>query len=105
MSEVTVKLPKYLEHHLRELADQHGVSLQQYILDLLATQSSLDYLVEPQSEEEVSYQRKQYAKLLEQLGQASFKEIESVLSESESIEPEAGLDADILQILKRRLSK
>jgi len=105
MNQVTLELPESLEHRLRELASQHGVSIQQYILQVLAAQIPSDYRVEPQSEEDVSHQSEEFAKLLQQLGQASFQEIEAVLAEREAVEPEPSLSPEVILVLKQRLSR
>jgi hypothetical protein len=105
MSQFTLELPESLEHHLQELAAQHGVSLQQYILEVLATQIPSDYTVEPRSEEDVSHQRDEFAKLLQQLGQASFQEIEGVLAERRAVEPEPSLSPEVVRVLKQHLSR
>ena len=60
------------------------------------------YTVRPVSD--TDSQKVAYATLLEKLGRASFDEIRAVLDERESVEPEDGLSADVVDRLKQKLS-
>jgi hypothetical protein len=54
-------------------------------------------------EEQVAQQRASFTALLQNLGQASFDEIESVLAEREPAEAEPGLSPEVVTRLKERL--
>lgn len=103
MSRLTVRLPETLHDHLRELAEQEGVSLNQYIVYALTRQTTLDYTVQPLPEQAVEEQRAAYTALLQNLGQASFDEIQAALAERETVEPEPGLTPEVIERLRRRL--
>jgi hypothetical protein len=104
MGRLTVRLPKTLHEQLAQLAEQEGVSLNQYVIYSLARQVALAYTVQPLPEQAVAVQRAAFTALLQHLGQASFAQVEAVLAERESVEPEPGLTADVLQHLQTRIA-
>jgi hypothetical protein len=103
MSRLTVRLPDTLHRQLANLADQEGVSLNQYIVYALTRQTTLAYTVQAVPAEEINQQRASFAALLQSLGQASAAEIDQVLAEREAVEPEAGLTPEIMEHLRVRL--
>lgn len=103
MSRLTVRLPDTLHRQLNDLADQEGVSLNQYIVYALTRQTTLAYTVQAVPAEEIKQQRAAFTALLQSLGQASMAEIEQVLAEREVVEPEAGLSPEIMERLHTRL--
>jgi hypothetical protein len=103
VSRLTVRLPDTLHRQLTNLADQEGVSLNQYIVYALTRQTTLAYTVQAVPAEEISQQRVSFAALLQSLGQASAEEIDRVLAEREVVEPEAGLTPEIMERLRVRL--
>ena len=103
MSRLTVRLPETLHRQLTNLADQEGVSLNQYIVYALTRQTTLAYTVQAVPAEAIAQQQASFAALLESLGQASSTEIEKVLAEREVVEPEAGLTPEIMERLQARL--
>jgi hypothetical protein len=104
MSRLTVRLPGTLHDQLRTLAEWEGISLNQYIVYALTRQVTLAYTVQAVPEQAVSQQRASFTALLQNLGHASFDEIEAVLAEREVIEPEDGLDAKALGRLQERFA-
>lgn len=103
MSRLTVRLPDTLHRQLNDLADQEGVSLNQYIVYALTRQTTLAYTVQAVPAEEVKQQQASFTALLQSLGQASMAEIEQVLAEREMVEPEAGLSPEVMERLRARL--
>jgi hypothetical protein len=91
MGRLTVRLPGTLHDQLRTLADHEGISLNQYIVYALTRQVTLAYKVQVVPEEERRRQEEQYGALLEQLGEATFSEVEQALKEREAGEEIKGL--------------
>jgi hypothetical protein len=104
MGRLTVRLPQTLHEQLVQLAAQEGVSLNQYVIYSLARQAALAYTTQPLSEQAVAGQRAAFTALLQQLGQASFAEVQAILDERESVEPEPGLTPDVMQRLRTRIA-
>jgi hypothetical protein len=86
MGRLTVRLPESLHKELTALANQEGVSLNQYIVYALTRQVTLAYSVHAVSDKEVARQKASFDALLQSLGQASLEEIETVLAEREPTE-------------------
>jgi hypothetical protein len=104
MGRLTVRLPGTLHSQLTALAEREGVSLNQYIVYALTRQVTLAYTVQAVSEESIAQQRASYTALLQRLGQTSFEEIKAAMAEREQVEPEAGLNPEIIKLLQARLA-
>ena len=102
MGRLTVRLPGALHDQLRTLAEQEGVSLNQYIVYALTRQATLAYTVRAVPQQAVAEQRAAYTALLQRLGQASFDEIEAALAEREEVTPEVGLSPKLVERLRER---
>ena len=105
MGRFTLRLPSTLHEQLAQLAEREGVSLNQYIVYALTRQVTLAFTVETVPEQEAVQQRASFTALLQNLGQASFDEIESVLTERESVEAEPGLNPEVAMRLRERLAE
>lgn len=105
MGRLTVRLPDTLHQQLSGIADSEGVSLNQYIVYALTRQTTLAYTVHRLSDEEIRQQRQAFENLLEELGEASADEIESLLAEREVFEPETGLERTAVARLQRRIAE
>ena len=105
MSQLTVELPQTLHHQLETLAQSEGVPLGQYVLSALTRQATLSYTAQAVPETEVAQQRTAFATLLNNLGQASFAEIEKTMQEREAVEPEVGLMPEVVQRLQSRIAQ
>ncbi len=103
MSRLTLRLPETLHQKLSHLAKDEGVSLNQYIVYALTHQAALAHTIRAVSESEVGQQKQAFQLLIEQLGQASSDEIESVLAAREQIEPEAELSPEIVARLQEKI--
>lgn len=104
MSQVTVNLPNTLYHQLETLAQNEGVSLNEYIVYALIYQIKSVYTVQVLSKEAATEQQIRFSELLKNLGQASASEIQDVLAEREVVEPEEGLDQETIKRLQTKLS-
>ena len=60
MGRLTLRLPGTLHRQLKTLAENEGISLNQYIVYALTRQSTLAYTVQPLSEQAVKQQRAAY---------------------------------------------
>jgi HicB family len=105
MSRLTLRLPETLHQQLNNLAESEGVSLNQYIVYALTRQTSLNGVLQVVPEMEVEQQRQAFQLLKKQLGQAPLSEIKSVLANREQVEPEAGLNADMVTRIQERIKK
>lgn len=68
-------------------------------------QKGLSYTAQAVPETEVAQQRAAFTTLLNDLGEASFAEIEKVMQEREVAEPETGLTPEVVQRLQSRIAK
>lgn len=105
MGRFTVRLPDTLHQQLSKIADSEGVSLNQYIVYALTRQTTLAYTVHRISDEEIRQQRKAFESLLEELGEASADEIESLLADREVVEPESELEKTAIARLQKRIAE
>lgn len=104
MGWLTLRLPETLHKELAALARQEGVSLNQYIVYALTRQVTLAHAaVQAVPEEEAQRQQACFAALLQNLGQASWEEIESALAERESASPVPGLSPEMIKRLRDHL--
>lgn len=103
MSRLTLRLPDSLHRQLEELASSEAVSLNQYIVYALTRQITLAYTVQALPERAIAEQRVSYTALLQNLGQASFKQIQEALDERETVQPERGLSPEVVERLKRKI--
>lgn len=102
MSRLTLRLPDSLHRRLTETADREGVSLNQYLVYLLARGSASPYEVRPVPDDEVREQHEEYGDLLAELGRATHTEIEAVLEKREAMEPEPGLTPELMDRVRAR---
>lgn len=103
MSRLTLRLPETLHQQLIQLAEGEGVSLNQYIVYALTRQVTLTYLIQATSEAEIDQQKQAFKALLQELGQASSAQIQSVLAEREVVEPEEELSSEVITRLQQRI--
>lgn len=102
MSRLTLRLPESLHRRLAEAAEREDVSLNQYLVYLLAQGSASPYSVRPVPEEEVREQRRAYGELLDDLGSATHAELKAALEEREAVKPEPGLSPDLIERIAYR---
>jgi hypothetical protein len=105
MSQLTLRLPNTLRHQLEELAASESISLNQYIIYALTRQVTLSYTVQALPEQALPEQRTAYNALLQNLGEANFEQIQKVLHNRETAEPERGLTPKVVEKLKKRMTK
>ena len=101
MTQLTISLPEPLHHQLIALANQAGVSLNQYLVNLLTRQTTTTYTVQKVPPSEV-VQQARFNALLQQLGTASAEEIQAVLAEREVVPPETELTPEIIHQFRKR---
>jgi hypothetical protein len=104
MSRLTVRLPETLHRQLKGLAKNEEISLNQYIVYALTRQVTLAYTIQAVPEQAVVQQQTLFTALLQSLGQASFAEIEAVMSEREDVAPDSGLSPDVVAQLRARIA-
>lgn len=88
MSQLTLQLPETLHQQLTCLAENEGVPLNQYIIYALTRQVALAYTIQATPTEAVTQQQQAFQALLQELGQASFAEVQSVLDQRDIVQPE-----------------
>ena len=101
MGRLSLRLPESLHRQLTTQAQHEGVSLNQYLVYLLA-QRATGYSVREVPEEDVRRQRADFSRLLEQLGPTSHEQIRAALEAREPGEPEPGLTPDLVEWLEER---
>lgn len=102
MTRMTLRLPESLHRRLVEAAGREGVSLNQYLVYLLAQGSASPFSVRPVPESEVREQEGSYRNLLEELGTADDDELRAALAERDAVSPEAGITARLIERLHSR---
>jgi len=95
MGRLTLRLPDTLHQQLASLAEEEGVSLNQFIVYALTQHVAW---ASSARQQEVGY-----AALLHSLGDASREEVRTVLNERKAVYPEPALTADVIQRLHERL--
>ena len=105
MSRLTLRLPETLHRQLETLAEHEDISLNQYIVYALTRQATVAYTVQTAPEKAVAEQKAAYAALLQNLGQASFDEIQKALAERETVQAESGLTPETVEAIQRRISR
>lgn len=105
MSRLTLRLPETLHQQLAHLAENEGVSLNQYIVYALTRQAVLVHEIQVVPEAEVEQQKQAFQSLFKQLGQVSPSEIESVLAAREQVDAEVELNPDAVARLQERIRK
>lgn len=105
MSQIEINVPDTLLGQLKATARKEGVSLEQYILFALTRQTMLAPAICKISENESEFQQKDFAERMNRLGKASAEELENVLQERESVEPETDLKPETVLRLKNRIAE
>lgn len=105
MSRLTLRLPETLHQQLAHLAEDEGVSLNQYIVYALTRQAALAHTIQAVPEADVEQQKQSFQVLVKQLGQVSAADIESFLATREQTEPEPDLSPDVVARLQERIQK
>jgi len=103
MSRLTLRLPETLHQQLSHLADDEGVSLNQYIVYALTRQVTSAYSIQAITEVEVEQQKQSFEILTKNFGKASSAQIEAILSERDRVEPEAELSSETIDLLQARI--
>lgn len=103
MSRLTLRLPETLHQQLINLAENEGVSLNQYIVYALTRQVASNYTMIVTKQVDREKQHQEFDELLAQLGQASTTQIEKTLSQREQVKPENELTPEILNQFQQLL--
>ncbi len=103
MSRLTLRLPATLHQQLANLADNEGVSLNQFIVYALTRQVSSTYTVHPVPETDVDLQQQMLQSLLQTLGESSSAEVETALAARELVNPEEDLNPEAIALLRQRI--
>jgi HicB family len=105
VSRLTLRLPETLHQQLAHLAENEGVSLDQYIVYALTRQATLVHGVQVVPEVEVEQQKQAFQSLLRQLERVLTSELESVLAAREQVDAEVELNPDAVARLQERIRK
>jgi len=96
MGRLTVRLPQTLHQQLMMLAEQEGVSLNQYILYSLTRQVTPGYVVQPVVSKSAVEQEEQFRATLQRLGNITDAEAQTILAKRARVEPEEGLTPELI---------
>ena len=110
MSRLTLRLPETLHQQLAQVAEQEGVSLNQYIVYALTRQSvnapvrglNTD-TISAQPDPEIERQRSLFETLKGGLGEASSADIEAILADREVVSCEPELTTETIERLRVKL--
>jgi len=106
MSLLTLQLPKTLHRQLAHLAEIEGVSLNQFIVHALTSQTTSAHTIQFLPETEVELQQQSFQSLKKRLGQSSSTdEIKSILATRKQVEPEAELSLEVVAHLQEMIRK
>lgn len=99
MGQISLKLPETLYQHFASRAGFEGISLDQYLLFLLAQHAPQGYTLVPAAESPEE-QKNSFARLRQSLntqspGTASAKEVQRILDEREPVAPEDAIPDDL----------
>ena len=103
MSRLTLRLPETLHQQLAHLAQSEGISLNQYIVYALTRQVVSAYTIQATPVEAVHQQQQAFQSLLQELGQTSSVEVQSVLDQREVVQPEPELSPEIVARFQQRI--
>ena len=95
MSQLTLNLPETLHQQLINIAQQEGISLNQYIVYALTRQAPTSYTKYAVSPEEIDRQQQVFADRVKQPIHLSDQEITTFLNDREEAEPEEDLTSEI----------
>lgn len=104
MTRLSLRLPESLHQQLTHEARREGVSLNQYLVFLLARHSAPAYSVLP-AVETAAEQQARFEKLRADLGPASAKDVERVLDERAEVAPEEGWTPELRARFERQLAR
>jgi len=104
MRRLMLRIPDNLHRRLENQALNEGITLNQYIVNALTRHVTLVTSLLPVSGNAVVEQRTAHAALLQNLGEASFDQIQEALAERETVAPEDGLSTEVVDRIKRRVS-
>jgi hypothetical protein len=110
MSRLTLRLPETLHQQLAQVAEQEGVSLNQYIVYALTRQSvnapvrglTID-AISAQPDPEIERQRSLFEALKGELGEASPADIEAILADRDVVSCEPELTTETIDRLRAKL--
>ena len=105
MSQIEIGIPDTLLVQLKTTARKEGVSLEQYILFALTRQTMLSPAICKSSEKDLELQHKDFTERINRLGKASSEELEEILHERESVEPDLGLEQETVLRFKNRIAE
>src|SRR5689334_7958196 len=103
MRRFTIRLPHTLRQRLEALAQQEGISLNQFIVYALTQQTTLAYTMQEVPVSKIAEQRVSYKTRLRNARIATAEEIDQVLAEREVVQPEAELTPEIIKKVRKRI--
>ncbi len=110
MSRLTLRLPETLHQQLAKVAEQEGVSLNQYIVYALTRQTANSPIrgftvdtISAQPDLEIEQQRSLFEALKDGLGEASAADIDSILADREVVSCEPELTTEMIDRLREKL--
>ncbi len=103
MGRFTLRLPETLHNELESLAQQEGVSLNQYIVYTLTRQVASTYTIQVLPEESIKQQKASFEKLLDSLGEPSLSATKLFLAEREIGRREDELTDEMVKQLEEKM--
>lgn len=104
MGRMTLRLPESLHRQLETQAEQEGVSLNQYIVYMLARSSTSEYTVRALSADAIAEQRQNYETMRSGLRKGTPEEIQRTLDNRVPVLPEPELTPELIERLQARIA-
>lgn len=105
MSRLTLRLPETLHEQLASLAENEGVSLNQYIVYALTRQVGTAYAVQVTSHAGIEQQAKSFNQWLLSAEQCSEEEAAKILSEREPAQADSKIEPEVLKRFNSLLNR
>lgn len=104
MGRMTLRLPESLHRQLESQAEHEGVSLNQYIVYMLARGSTSEYTARALSAETVAEQRAKYETMRASLRKGTPEDIQRALDARDPVPPEPELTPELIERLQARIA-
>jgi hypothetical protein len=110
VSRLTLRLPETLHQQLAKVAEEEGVSLNQYIVYALTRQTSLNFNVQELNlsiasahSDEIEHQETSFKSLKNRLGEASLSDVLGILADREVVNCEPELTTNTIDRLREKI--
>lgn len=104
MRRFTLRLPETLFHRLELLAENEGISLNQFLVYSLTQTAATAFQIVPLQREDVEKQEVRYQTVLERLANIDAGEFDRILAEGEPVAEYEAVDPDLVERVEAKLA-